>query len=65
MTDFQKFLSDIASPYWWLSVIVVGLLVSVLGNFLYKVVEKLLAKYSVATRRKAEVRKAKQLEEEK
>ena len=36
MDDINKFLNDIVSPYWWISVIIVGLFLTIIGNFIYR-----------------------------
>ena len=53
MSGLQKFFTEVLSIYWWISVIVVGLLLSVAGNFAYKYSEIFIAKYSNKRREKS------------
>ncbi len=55
----EEFLSDIVSPYWLLSVVLVSLIMTVIGNFLSKWIEKLFSKYTSKYRQ----RNLKQLKE--
>jgi hypothetical protein len=64
MVDVQKFLTDISSPYWWISIVVVGILVSVFSNGIYKLLEKLLIKFIKSYRLKSAQKKLKALLEE-
>lgn len=57
MSDIQQFLQDVSSGYWWLSVVVVSLIMGVLGNALYKGTETFLARYSKRLKKKVEERR--------
>ena len=53
-----NFLRDIGSPYWWLSVFVVGLAVNLLSAYLKPRLDRLLAKGSTSWATRNEKKKA-------
>ena len=57
MEDLHRFLDEIATPYWWVSVIVVGLVLSVGGHFLSKFLENTYANYSKKQKLKIDQKK--------
>jgi hypothetical protein len=63
MGDLQKFLTDISSIYWWVSVFIVGLLVSVAGEFISKLIDKTTSKSFEAFRKKSKQWRTKSYEE--
>jgi len=64
MSDLQKFLSDISSIYWWISVIIVGLLVSLTGDFLSNLIDKIASRSLKSFREKSEKRKIETIEKD-
>ena len=64
MSDFQQFFQDMQSGYWWLSVVIIRLILGVLGNAIYKGGEVLLSKFIEKQRRRLEKRKKQKQEED-
>ena len=65
MDDLQKFLSDLSSIYWWISVFVVGVIASMFADVLFKILERTTSKPLASLRKIAEKRKIKIAEDEK
>ena len=64
MTDtssLQKFAVDLASPYWWISVVCVGLLINIASAYLKSPIDRFFARLSLRRRAKSE-RRAEDLE---
>jgi cytochrome bd-type quinol oxidase subunit 2 len=48
MSNFERFLSDLSSWYWWVSVVVIGLLINLVSSYLKQPLDKWLEKRSVS-----------------
>ena len=64
MGDLQNFFNNINSLYWWISVFLVGIVISVIGNVLYKFFDKIGTKYIISYRIYSTKKKLKMLEED-
>lgn len=59
----RNFLSNFTSLYWWLSVVIVGILINLLSAYLYKKVDKRFSGVSDWWRKKSEAKKARRMED--
>jgi len=59
----DNFLKDLASPYWWISVIFIGFLINVVAAFLKDRIEKSLGNYSKKRKTRLELQKKEEMEE--
>src|SRR5688572_29755373 len=46
MTFYERLIADVASPYWWFSVILVNVILSILAAYLKPWIDRVLAKVS-------------------
>jgi hypothetical protein len=58
--NMEKFIDDISSLYWWLAVVVVGILINVVSTYIRTGLEINLAKISTYWARKKDSRERKQ-----
>jgi hypothetical protein len=65
MGDLLKFLTDISSIYWWISVIVVGLIVNIGGEYLVRIIDKEASSFIKSYREKSIIKKNKKTEQDK
>ena len=61
MSDFQKLAADVQSPYWWITAVVLALLVNLLSAYLKAPLDRWLSRHSFARRARLERFAAKQL----
>ena len=54
----DQFISDLSEPYWWLSVVLVGITINVIGAYLRPLINKLWIAWSRRRRKKAEEEQA-------
>lgn len=54
----EKFLTELGNTYWWISVVVVGLLINIISGFCSKYIDKLLANISAKRRDERDQRDA-------
>lgn len=59
----RDFLTQLGSLYWWLSVVVVGILINIFSTLLHRKLDDRLSRVSAWWRSKSEKRKAKRLEQ--
>lgn len=52
----EKFIHDLASPYWWLSIVIVGLFLNIFSNVLFKKYEQYKSQHSDKKRRELQNR---------
>ena len=64
MGGLQKFLSEITSLYWWISVFLVGLILNMFGNLAFKIAENLSSNFSQKVKDNANKRKEKEKKDE-
>ena len=55
MSDFNKFLADISSVYWWIAVVLVGLVINLASAYLKPVLDNFYLKHSASRKRKIDV----------
>lgn len=54
-----QFLNDLSSPYWWLSVVLVGIIINIVTEYLKPLIDKIWVAWSQRRRRKAQEEEAK------
>lgn len=55
----EKFLQEVSTLYWWISVFIVGLFLNLLAAYLKQPLDQLLAKHDASRRNRNEIAKAK------
>ena len=58
----EKFLSEFGSIYWWISVVIVGLIINIIAGFGFKYINSFLDKFSVKRKAAKVEQELKQLE---
>ena len=59
----ESFVENLQSPAWWISVVVVGIILSVVSQYLKEVIDSSLSRISVSWRSRSEKAKANRLRE--
>jgi hypothetical protein len=65
MIVFQQFPQNLNSMDWWISVVVVSLLLNILGEFIVRLFDKILSKFNSSYRNKSEKRRLGEIEKSK
>lgn len=52
--NIQDIIKDIGTSYWWVSVVIVGVLINIVSSFIFKYYEKIGAKWSNEKKKKLE-----------
>lgn len=59
----EKFISDIANFYWWLSVVIVGLIINIISSYLKQKMDTFLNRYSTKRKEKRDIQLQDEIEE--
>ena len=54
----EEFSKSLASPYWWLSTVIVGILINLASAYIKRPIDRLFSRISVAWRNRSEQRRA-------